>query len=268
MAEQSRRGSGRFGSIASESNAIFELAALLRDRIYSAPAAAPGAGRMALVVPGLFGNDLYLWPLRRWLSRIGFRAGVSGLWLNAGCPDRLTRDILDRVARRGDSGKLVLIGHSRGGMLAHALASQIGSRVSHLVMLGSPIGTAMEVARSGWTDERLREGMMTPLARASNTARRILDPRCDFPQCGCAYVTAMLEPLPSATSVLSIYSNEDPVVSPQACVVPGARNVAVAGTHSGLVYNPAAYRALLDFLSFNPRNLETVRSGRVAVGRS
>ena len=41
-----------------------------------------------------------------------------------------------------------------------------------------------------------------------------------------------------------MYSLDDPIVPPSACLVAGARNVEVHGTHSGLVFNQEVYEEL------------------------
>jgi pimeloyl-ACP methyl ester carboxylesterase len=81
----------------------------------------------------------------------GFRACTSGLWVNAGCPDRLTSDIEKWIERQEPQHDqpLVLIGHSRGGLLARALAVRLGRRVSHLITLGSPVGLVSAFAQHG-----------------------------------------------------------------------------------------------------------------------
>jgi triacylglycerol lipase len=235
----------RWRAFAHESLALGELASLLRDPVYRGDGVPRGDGRLVVIIPGLFGSDLYLWPLRRWIARIGYRPSTSGLWLNAGCADRLTSEIEKWIERQQPQRdrRIVLIGHSRGGLLARALAARMGSRVSHLILLGSPAGIASAFAKAG-AMAPLSGGRMSALAQASNTVRRILDPECRFPQCGCAFVSDISRPLDPETAVLSIYSREDPIVPPEASIVTGARNVEVGGTHSGLVYNPAVYREL------------------------
>src|ERR1039458_8713105 len=151
MENQPPEEQSRWQVIASEAFAFREIASLLTDPIYRAEGVPRGDGRLVVIIPGLFGSDFYLWPLRRWISRIGFRASTSGLWVNAGCPDRLTSEIekwIDRQQPQHDR-RLVLIGHSRGGVLARALAARMGSRVSHLVALGSPIGVASQYVTGG-----------------------------------------------------------------------------------------------------------------------
>jgi triacylglycerol lipase len=214
------------------------------DPIYRGRGVARGDGRLAVIIPALFGSDLYLWPLRRWSSRIGFRPSTSGLWINAGCADRLTSEIEKWIERQPAQRErpISLIGHSRGGILARALAARLGSRVSHLIALGSPIGMVASFGIGNASE--IVHRTMSMVAQASNTARGLLDPQCRLPDCGCPFIRDIRGPLAPETAVLSIYSREDPIVAPEASIVIGVRNVEVTGTHTGLVYNPSVYLEL------------------------
>src|SRR5205823_7343577 len=129
-------------------------------------------------------------------------------------------------AVRSTMEPVVLIGHSRGGLLARAVAARMQARCGHLIALGSPVGTMAQVARSGWTYDPARiAGAMGRLARASNTARRLLDRNCNFPECQCEYLKNLGQELSDKTAVLSIYSRDDAVVPPQASMITGGRNV-------------------------------------------
>lgn len=200
------------------------------------------------MLPGLFGNDLYLGPLRLWLARIGYRPVRSGLPINAGCPERLSREV-EAVARPLlAAGRVIVLGHSRGGILGSVLAVRFGDAVSHLVLLGSPVGALLQAARTNTPLLAGAPGAPLPasplVAEASARARRLLDPDCRFPDCGCAFTADLAGPLGATTRIISIYTREDRIVRPEACPVPGARNFEVGGTHSGLVYNRAVFRKL------------------------
>jgi triacylglycerol lipase len=246
--------SGEGNVLRREALALAELAALRLDPVYAGFGLPRGDGRLILVVPGLFGNDLYLQPLRGWLQRIGYRPVRSTLALNAGCPNRLRdqveAELRSRMARH--PGRVALIGHSRGGMLAWAMASRLQDEVSHLILLGSPAQAVVEMLQRP-SDAEQNALSALPAASvvvdAGRRAMRLLDPDCAFPDCGCPYVEDLRRPLHVATHVLSIYSRDDPIVHPSACPVPGARNVEVRGTHSGLVYNRAVYHELAGFLT-------------------
>ena len=234
-----------------EAQALGELAALRLDPVYYGAGMPRGDGRLVLVVPGLFGNDLYLQPLRGWLQRLGYRPVRSTIALNAGCPNRIREqvetELRGRMARH--PGPVALVGHSRGGMLSWAIASRLGEQASHLALLGSPAGAVVEMLRRGQAPVPGSIPAASSVVEAGRRATQLLDPQCDFPTCGCAYPEDLTRPLAESTRVLSVRSRDDPIVGPDACVVEGARNVEVGGSHSGLVYNRAVYPELAAFLA-------------------
>jgi pimeloyl-ACP methyl ester carboxylesterase len=239
----------RESALRSEALALAEFAQLFADPLFYGVGAPRGDGRLALVLPGLFANDWYLWPLRAWLGRIGFRPVRSTLASNVGCPERLTRQVEKELdwRRRSVPGPVILIGHSRGGMLARAMAARLQDGASHLVLLGSPVGL---LARTGeWSPAAVASAPAAGRAAESSLrARRAIDPDCNVPNCGCPFPADFGRALSEATRVVSIYSRNDPIVPDWAAPVPGAENVEVSGTHSGLVYNRATYRALAKVL--------------------
>ena len=232
-----------------EARALGELAALYRDPIFYGRGVSRGDGRLVAVIPGLFGNDFYLRPLRTWLSRIGYTPLRSSLSINAGCPDRLRAQVEQSLQRRlREPGPICLIGHSRGGMLSWALASRLQQRVSHLVLLGSPASAVVAMMTDA---EVLSPSTVarSSVADAGARALKLLDPDCRVPACGCPYTDDLRRPLHPATNVMSIFSRDDPIVRPDACRLPAGHNVEIGGTHGGLVYNRAALRPLAQFLA-------------------
>lgn len=233
-----------------EARAGVELAQLQTSPAFYGRGVPRGDGRPVVVLPGLFGNDVYLTPLRTWLRRIGYRPVASSLRINAGCPNRLREQVEGAVSRtlaRHD-GPVAIIGHSRGGMLAWALTSRLQDRVSHLALLGSPAPAIVAMMRE--------HGVMSPhgvahssVARAGAQAMRLFDPDCNVPDCGCPYPEDIRRPLHVSTRVLSIRSRDDPIVVPAASTVLDGDNVEVGGSHSGLAHNRAVYPHLAHFLA-------------------
>ena len=216
----------------------------MADPVFYGVGVPRGDGRPALVLPGLFANDFYLQPMHSWLGRIGYRPVPSTFWVNAGCPQRLTvqaQEALERRLSRTEKPAVVL-GHSRGGILAKAIATRLGERASHLVLLGSPVGAMM---RFRWDSlSSAPNGASRRLGEANNRVRSLLDPNCEAPNCGCAFFPDLRAPLNADTKVVSIYSRDDPIVPAWTCQVKGAENMEVSGTHSGLAFNGEVYRAL------------------------
>jgi len=239
----------RLSSASREPLALQEFALLMADPVFYGVGVPRGDGRPALVLPGLFANDFYLQPMHSWLSRIGYRPVPSTFWINAGCPERLTGQALEALERRlaRTDKPAVLIGHSRGGILAKAIATRLGERASHLVLLGAPVGAMMRFkwgsASSAPTDASRR------LGEASSRVRNWLDPDCEAPECDCAFFPDLRAPPHRSTKVISIYSRDDPIVPAWMSEIQGAEHVEVSGTHSGLAFNGEVYRALAEGLS-------------------
>jgi pimeloyl-ACP methyl ester carboxylesterase len=226
-----------------------EFARMLRSAVYRGRDVPRGDGRIVLVLPGLFGNDLYLEPMHRWLRRVGYTPVRSSLLVNAGCPQRLTEEVEGHlgIQRQTRRGSVAIIGHSRGGILARALAAKLQADASHLILLGSP---AAAVSRA--MEYRSEAGQVPAgqaVFRASQRARQLLDPDCEAPECGCAFLTDVRSPLHASTRVTSIFSSEDPIVPRSACRVPGAVNYEITGTHSGLAYNVEALALIAEALA-------------------
>ncbi|MGO9844693.1 MAG: esterase/lipase family protein, partial [Candidatus Acidiferrales bacterium] len=110
-----------------------ELAFLRLSPLYWGYGVPRGDGSAVILVPGFLSADLYLTQFRSWLRRIGYAAFYSGIQLNADCPNLLIRRQLKesiQQAYKATGGKIHLIGHSLGGSIALAAASQIPDRVA------------------------------------------------------------------------------------------------------------------------------------------
>jgi pimeloyl-ACP methyl ester carboxylesterase len=236
-------------SIWGETRVAEEFAELVGSPIYRGRDVPRGDGRLVLVLPGLFGNDLYLEPMHRWLKRIGYTPVRSSLLVNAGCPQRLTEEIEGhvKIQRRGRDGPVAIIGHSRGGILARALAARLQSDASHLIHLGSPAAAVTRAMDYRAATAGAPAGQA--VYRAGLRARQLLDPDCEAPDCGCAFLDDVRRSLHARTRVVSIYSREDPIVPKAAARAPDGRNVEIEGSHSGLAYNVAAYEIIAEELA-------------------
>ncbi len=81
-------------------------------------------GRGVLLIPGFLSGDYSLNPLGARLAALGYRIFFSGIWYNVDCPVH-TLPRLEKVLRKANyktHAKVVLIGHSLGGIYARELA--------------------------------------------------------------------------------------------------------------------------------------------------
>ena len=152
-----------------------------------------GDGSAVVLVPGFLGTDAYLIAMHSWLGRIGYRPYFSGIGLNAECPNLLIqqrlRENIDRALFDTEQ-KIHLIGHSLGGIIARAVASQRPDDVASVITLASPFrGTVVHP---------------TVLAAADAVRKRILEeqgpkvlPTCYTGRCTCDFLSSLRRKLPA-----------------------------------------------------------------------
>ena len=137
--------------------------------------------------------------------------------------------------------KVAIVGHSRGGHFARALAvppPRSTSRRSSRCRVGASTSRSTSPSRPGWPSR----------ASAVLVARR--DPEraapwaASPPRAWAATPRTTAPPFPESVPLTSLYSKGDGVVRWRACVVPYARCVEVTGSHIGLAFNRHAYREI------------------------
>jgi triacylglycerol lipase len=160
--------------------------------------------------------------------------------INADCSARTTErlerivvGLADRTRRR-----VALLGHSRGGHYARALAARHPELVSHAISLGADLQQMLDVsAPTRWAVI----GAGRVLARTG----RARSERCLTRECDCSFATDFARPFPTEqVRLTSIYSRGDGVVRWDAQLVPYADCVEVTGSHVGLIFNRKSYRAI------------------------
>jgi pimeloyl-ACP methyl ester carboxylesterase len=229
-----------YGRPVAETRWQLELARLLVDPVWRGHDVARGDGRPVLLLPGFLAGDCTLGVLARWLQRIGYRPSTCGFVANVDCSDRALDLVERRVARlHGDSGRRVaLIGHSRGGHFARALARRCPGRVSHAISMGADLQRMLGVS--------LPTSLAVGGARHAVVAlRRARAEHCLTMTCTCPFTRDYTSAFPSArVRLTSIYTKADGVVRWRRCLVPYADCVEVTGSHVGLIYNRKAYAAI------------------------
>jgi pimeloyl-ACP methyl ester carboxylesterase len=214
----------------------------------------PHGDRSAVVlIPGFLGTDRYLNQLHGWLSRIGYRPYLSGIGINAECPNLLIERQISATIERAlaETGRKVhLIGHSLGGVIARSVASQRPDDISSVITMAAPFrGTVMHhaVLRAA---EAVRRNIL------QEHGRNVL-PTCYTARCTCNFLNHLRCELPSSVAETAIYTRNDGIVDWKYCRT-GNRDVdvEVPGTHIGLVFNSTVYSILANRLAHSqaPQN--------------
>lgn len=200
-----------------------------------------GDGSAVVVIPGFLLTDLYLAELRAWLSRIGYEPYHSGIGLNAECPNLLLQHRLKATiekASRATNRKVHLVGHSLGGVLARAAASQMPDLVASVITMGSPFrGVTVHPSI-------LRAAEMVRGQILEHHGKGVL-PNCYTGACTCAFLESLTEKIPKSVAQTAIFTKSDGIVDWQVCRT-GKPSIdfEVSATHMGLVFNPSVYDIL------------------------
>ncbi len=230
-----------WGRPLAETRWVLELARLTVDPVFiGGPGLPRGDGRPLVLIPGFLAGDQTVAVLAGWLWRLGYNARTTGMVANVDCSDRA----LERVERRVETlyrrydRRVAVVGHSRGGHFARALAARRPDQVSHAISLGADLRGLLGIS----TPTLYTVAAARTVMRATGRAR---DERCLATDCACGFTRDYTAPFPSdRVRMTSIYSKGDGVVMWEGAVVPYAENVEVTGSHVGLVFNRKAYRAI------------------------
>lgn len=208
-----------------------------------------GDGAAVVLIPGFLASDWYLFEIAGWLTRIGYRAELSRVGRNAECLDVIADRLFGTIeAARTATGRPVhLVGHSLGGMLARSAATRRPDLVASVTTLGSPFrgvrGHPLVLFASDRVRDRVQRG-------------RWDRPQCYTGFCGCPAVGGLLTSFPDTVPQIAVYSRSDGIVDWRSCINGDpATDFEVAGTHIGLVVNPAVYRILAAHLAAHPAAL-------------
>jgi predicted alpha/beta hydrolase family esterase len=223
-----------------------ELLLLHASPVYYGLGIPRGDGSAVIVIPGFLGSDFYLSHLHAWLGRIGYKSYLSGIGLNAECPNLLIRHRLNETvekALRDTRRKVHLVGHSLGGIIARSVAAQRPDIVKSVITLGSPFrGTVahQSVLRAAATvrNHILKEHGTSVL------------PECYTARCSCDFVCSLRTDIDDSVQQTAIFTKDDGVVDWRYCITGDPeRDIEVPGTHIGMVYNASAYTTIAQRLA-------------------
>jgi triacylglycerol lipase len=198
------------------------------------PARTDGASDPVILVPGFLAGDGTLGFMARSLRRQGFRTYRSHIRANVRCTLDASAQLegrLESIALRRD-GRVQIVGHSLGGMLARGLAVRRPDLISSVVTLGSPMlapgAHHASLARS--------VDVLVRLSRAGVPGLMSAD--CVAGDCARQSFAESRKPIPASVAFTSIYSKRDGIVDWRACVDPLAVGVEVSTSHIGMAIDP------------------------------
>lgn len=223
-----------------------ELLLLHASPVYYGLGIPHGDNSAVVVIPGFLGTDLYVTHLHAWLERIGYRAYLSGIGLNAECPNLLIRYRLAATITKAveETGRKVhLIGHSLGGIIARAVATQRPRDVASVITLAAPIrGTVMHPSI-------VRAAKVVRSQILSQHGAGVL-PDCYTPRCTCDFLSSLRCTVPASIAETAIYTKDDGIVDWRYCRTGNSDvDFEVPGTHVGLVFNPSVYTIIAERLA-------------------
>ncbi|MEM7611157.1 MAG: alpha/beta fold hydrolase [Pseudomonadota bacterium] len=192
-----------------------------------------GDGRPIVLAPGFRADESSMWPLKRFLRRIGYDAYDWSLGRNQGDVERQTAALCRRVDTLfDDCGQepVTLIGWSLGGVVAREVARLRPETVREVITMGTPIIGGPKYTAVGARYARER-GLEMDMFEAEVHERNSI---------------GITQP------VTSIYSKLDGVVGWEASVDvynDQARNIPVLSSHFGLGVNATVWRRIADILA-------------------
>jgi triacylglycerol lipase len=223
-----------------------EWAALRRSDVYRGAGVPPGRGRGVLLVPGFLAGDGSLGTMTHWLRGAGYRTKRAGIRWNIACSELACTRLEERLECVAESTgeRVIIIGQSRGGVLAKALGARRPDLVAGVVTLGSPVLSQLAVHPVVLA----QVGVVAALG--SGPVRGLISWSCLRGDCCSEFRAALEGPFPPEVGYVSLYSRSDGIVDWRSCVDPDADEcVEVRGSHCGMGLNADAYRAVASALA-------------------
>ena len=222
----------------------FEAAQLLRSPVWRGEGVERGYGRPVLLVPGFLAGDGTLGTMAKWLRDNGYWTRRAGIRSNIDCSEKACDLIEERLeALAGRTGRRVaIIGQSRGGVLARAVAVRRPDLVSGIVTLGSPQKNPTAV------HPLVRAQVYAVGVLGTLGARGLFRRSCLWGDCCKSFWEELAAPLPKGVGYVSIYSRSDGVVDWRACLDEGAQHVEVSASHCGMAVSVGTYQAVAEAL--------------------
>ncbi len=190
------------------------------------------------MIPGFLAGDASLYALAAGLRGLGHRVYFAGIWSNVDCPRhtmrRLSRALKD--AFEVDGGKVVVVGHSLGGIYARELARRHPRQIERTILMGSAIQRPLDNS-----NPFVRMWFMAT-RRMHHEGGSCLDHLSSL--CG----AHRAEPAGAEVAQTIVYSRHDAVVHWRSCIEsgPNIEAVEVRAGHNAMPFSPEVFAIVAD----------------------
>jgi pimeloyl-ACP methyl ester carboxylesterase len=224
-----------------ETRVALEATGLRRSAVWRGEGVARGDGRPVLLIPGFLAGDGTLAMMTHWLRAMGYRTQRAGIRANVACSEAACARLEARLEGFAeDEGRPVtIVGQSRGGIFAKALAARRPDLVDAIVTLGAPTVSQLRVhplvlAQIGLVG-----------ALGSGHVPGLFSLRCLHGACCERFREALEGPFPADVHWTALYSRTDGIVDWRACLDPQADElIEVRASHCGMALNAKVYEVL------------------------
>jgi len=186
-----------------------------------------GNGERIILLPGWKSHDTVMYPVKKFLTKLGYAPEYWGLGINHGHVEKYRDQLLTKLRKEDDAEKVILIGWSLGGTIAREIARELPEKVASVITYGSPVvgGPTHTIGAKVWD--------------AKETARinALIDKK------------DLRNPIEVPMSV--IFTKNDSIVSWSACIDTKSKNVKhyeVNSTHLSLGIDPSVWRVIVHHL--------------------
>ena len=223
-----------------ESRFGLELAALRRHPVYRGVGVPPGDGRAVMLIPGFLAGDGSLGTMTHWLRAAGYHTRRAGIRANVDCSEEACARLEARLEGFAEATgqRVAIVGQSRGGTFARALAVKRPDLVAGVVTLGSPTVSQLRIHPLVLA----QVGLVSALGSARVPG--LFSWRCLRGDCCEHFREALTGPFPADIPYIAMYSRTDGIVDWRSCLDTAAELVEVRASHCGMAANAAVYQEL------------------------
>jgi triacylglycerol lipase len=191
-----------------------------------------------ILAPGFISGDVSLTVLARHLRRQGCRTFGSELGANLGCTDDMVEKLIRRIERvvALERRPVVLVGHSRGGMIVKLAAQRRPDLVAGIVVLTAPVTGTLSVAA------HVRKQLELLFRLHLRGWTKVIAQDCVTGECAARIAAELEAPFPAGVAYTSVYSRHDAIIDWHTCLDPAAELIEVTSSHSGMGTDPTVRR--------------------------